>query len=443
MSDDNPQSEVIKGFSQKVLRYFLTFLQTDFKKQQIPRRKIQLKSDVGFRMGVPLRKYVSLYKAVWKFISEAPEKGLTFKISPGRYTAPISPTLRDLIRQHVDAIREDVISRIPKTTIEYAIARRGKAVEHPEKFVDSIQVHFVEEIGTRIVQPLLALLEGPFRDSSYSAIESIYDIEADLNDVVVSRTLENLPTAINTLIVSGNTAPFQEVFDEFFMPKDIRARIQSFFDDFAISDSFQELRDLQHSLRSAENQSLYLYLCEVRFGPHVFPLFYIPATMEYVADDRAFILQFDPHLLINKQAVDWILQERKGEATKLPISPVADRILYLDGKRSFREEMETVFTKLVPAFELAANIDLRKDTLQQASSPTLKLSTSASFAIFDKSDESLVNDYEELLAAFSEEQKGASRLFENIIQGFISDNPVSVSSSIDSVWDGMEIPDRL
>ena len=443
MSDDNPQSEVIKGFSQKVLRYFLTFLQTDFKKQQIPRRKIQLKSDVGFRMGVPLRKYVSLYKAVWKFISEAPEKGLTFKISPGRYTAPISPTLRDLIRQHVDAIREDVISRIPKTTIEYAIARRGKAVEHPEKFVDSIQVHFVEEIGTRIVQPLLALLEGPFRDSSYSAIESIYDIEADLTDVVVSRTLENLPTAINTLIVSGNTAPFQEVFDEFFMPKDIRARIQSFFDDFAISDSFQELRDLQHSLRSAENQSLYLYLCEVRFGPHVFPLFYIPATMEYVADDRAFILQFDPHLLINKQAVDWILQERKGEATKLPISPVADRILYLDGKRSFREEMETVFTKLVPAFELAANIDLKKDTLQQASSPTLKLSTSAYFAIFDKSDESLVNDYEELLAAFSEEQKGASRLFENIVQGFISDNPVSVSSSIDSMWDGMEIPDRL
>lgn len=443
MISDKPQSEGIKGFSQKVLRYFLTFLQTDFKKQQAPRRRIQLKSDVGFRMGVPLRKYMSLYKAIWNFISKAPEKGLTFKITPGQYTAPVSPTLRDLIRQHVDMIGEEVISRIPKTTIEYALARRGKAVENPEKFVESIQVHFVEEIGARIVQPLLALLDGPFKDSAYSAIESIYDIEADLTDAVASRGIENLPTAINTLIVSGDTTSIREVFDEFFNPKDIRARVQSFFDDFATSDFFQELRDLQHSLRSAENQSLYLYLCEVRFGPQAFPLFYIPASMEYLEEDRAYILEFDPHLLINKQAIDWILQEHKGEAAKLPISPVMDRILYLDGQRSFLEEMDSVFTRLIPAFELAADIDLKKETLQQVSSPTLKLSTTAYFAIFDKSDESLVNDYEELLSSFNEEQKGASRLFENIIQGFIFDNPISATSSVDSEWDAMDIPDRL
>ena len=431
------------AFSQRVLRYFQTFLQTDFKKQHAPRRKIQLKSDVGFRMGMPLRKYVPLYKAAWKFIGDAPERGLTFKIAPGQYTAPISPTLRDLIRQHVDAIDGDTVSCIAKTTIEYAAGRRGKAVEHPEEFVDSVQVHFVEEIGTRIVQPLLAMLDGPFREVAYSAIELIYHVEADLTDVVAFRALENLPTAINTLIVSGNTGPMRAVFDEFFMREDICARLQSFFDDFATSDAFQEIRDLQHSLRSAENQSLYLYLCEVRFGPHGFPLFYIPASLDYGEDDRAFILEFDPHLLINKQAVDWILQEREGEAAKLPISPVADRILYLDGKRSFLEEIETVFARLIPSFELAADIDLRKGTLQEASSPTLKLSTSAYFAIFDQSDELLLNDYEELLAAFSEEQQSARRFFDNIIQGFIFDNPVSVTSSVDAAWNAMDIPDRL
>jgi len=50
----------IAGFSQRVLRYFLTFLQTDFKRQMAPRRRIQIKSDTGFRTGVPLRKYLTL-----------------------------------------------------------------------------------------------------------------------------------------------------------------------------------------------------------------------------------------------------------------------------------------------------------------------------------------------------------------------------------------------
>ena len=42
MTSEDAQPDVGQGFSQKVLRYFLTFLQTDFKKQQAPRRRIQL-----------------------------------------------------------------------------------------------------------------------------------------------------------------------------------------------------------------------------------------------------------------------------------------------------------------------------------------------------------------------------------------------------------------
>lgn len=443
MTDTAGQQDGIGGFSQKVLRYFLTFLQTDFKRQQAPRRRIQLKSDVGFRLGMPLRKYVSLYKAAWKFAGEAPEGGLQFRIAPGKYTAPISATLLDLIRQHAAVIKDDGIVRIAQSTLEYAKSRRAKAIEHPEKFVESVHVHFVEEVGTRIVQPLLTILEGSFKEAAYSAIESVYDVEADLTDAIVARTLEHFPTAINTLIVSGDTAPMQAVLTEFFTPEDVRSRVQAFFADFATSDAFQELRDLQHALRSTENQSLYLYLCEIRFGSHAFPLFYIPAALEYKDETREFLIEFDPHLLVNKQAIDWILQEQKGEATTLPISPVADRILYLDGKRSFIEEMETVFNRLIPSLDLAAEIDLLKPVLQQASSPTLKVSNSAYFAIFDKADEALVNDYEELLAAFSVEQQGASQLFENIIRGFVFDNPVSAQESVDTAWEATSIPNRL
>jgi hypothetical protein len=443
MTSDHVEPSIDQGFSQKVLRYFLTFLQTDFKKLQAPRRRIQLTSDVGFRMGMPLRKYSSLYKAIWKFADESPEKGLQFEIGPRQYTAPISPILRDLVRQHVDAIESETVSRVVTATVEYASARRGQAADDAERFVETVQVQFVDEVGKRIIQPLLAILDGPFRQAAYSAIESIYEVEADLTDAVAASALEQLPPAVNTLVRSGDTVPLRSVLSEFFVPNDIRARIHTFFDDFATSDAFQELRDLQHSLRSAENQSLYLYLCDIRFGPHAFPLFYVPLTLDYKEEDRRYSLEFDPHLLINKQAVDWILQEREGAAAKLPISPVTDRILYLDGRHSFLDEMEAVFSRLIPSLELAAEIRLRTGMLQQVSSPTLKLSTSAYFAVFDKADEALINDYEELLAAFSEEQKGASRLFDNIIKGFISDDPPSVTAVVDAAWQAMGIPDRL
>lgn len=442
-SDDSSTSSGLQGFSQKVLRYFLNFLQTDFKKQQAPRRRIQAKSETGFRIGMPLRKYPALYKAAWRFSDEAPTGGLTLRIAPGQYTAPISPTLRDLIRQHAAAIDAVAVERTIQTVTEYASKRRSKAIDDPEKFVESVQTQFVEEAGTRIVHPMLALLDGPFRAGAYSAIESVYDVESELTDALTARVVESLPIAVNTLVVSGDIAPIKAVFEEFFRIEDIRARAQSFFDDFATADAFQEIRDLQHSLRSAENQSLYLYLCDIRFGAQSFPLFYIPASLDYDEENKTFVLEFDPHLFVNKQAIDWILQERQGEATRLPLSPVADRVLYLDGHGSFLDEMETVFSRLIPAFEIATDIDLRKAALQQVSSATLKISTAAWLSVFDKSDESLLNDYEELLAAFSEEQKGAGQLFANIVKGFLFDNPVSVTKPVDEAWEKLPIADRL
>ena len=65
----------IGGFAKRVLRYFQDFIQTDFKRQQAPRRRVVLKNDAGFRMGVPLRKYPTLYDALLKQIKLPISKG--------------------------------------------------------------------------------------------------------------------------------------------------------------------------------------------------------------------------------------------------------------------------------------------------------------------------------------------------------------------------------
>lgn len=438
-----PSDQGIKGFSQKVLRYFLTFIQTDFKRQLAPRRRILLKTGNDFKIGVPLRKYSSLYSLIWKFVSESPKNGLEIRIGVGEYTSPISVNLRNLIKQHIDAIEPNLAFKIGKSTIDYANERKPKALSDPEKYIEAVQLHFIEEVGSKVVQPLLAMLEKPFKEAAYSFVESVYELEAELTDNLTQKSLENIPFALNTLIVQGNDAGLKAVFGEMFSIEDIRSQAISFFENFATGDFFHEMRDLQQSLRSVENQSLYLYLCELRFGSNNFPLFYIPANVEYDDKKREFVITFDPHLLVNKQAVDWVMQELVGESAKVSISPIEERVYYLDGERSFLDEIENNFNRLVPALSVANDIDIRRGTLQQASSTTVKINTTAYFAVFDRSDESMVNDYEELLSALDSEKGNAGILFENIIRGFIHDDPVSVANEVDHEWNTLSVSERL
>src|SRR5438128_6731784 len=99
-----PEQNNITGFAEKVSRYFLDFLETDFKRQQAPHRRIQLKNDSGFRTAVPLRKYQRLYTDIWGLLSSPVDQLQRFSLPQSRYTARISQNLKDLIRQHVDSL---------------------------------------------------------------------------------------------------------------------------------------------------------------------------------------------------------------------------------------------------------------------------------------------------------------------------------------------------
>src|SRR5581483_1229896 len=120
-------TEGIRGFSQRVLRYFLAFLETDFKRQQAPRRRIQLKTDTNFRAGMPLRKYRTLFDAAWRVVQQTIKEGLVLRVRKGAHSAPISATLQNLIRQHVAELPAASFDRVRAQTLEYAKRNRSKS----------------------------------------------------------------------------------------------------------------------------------------------------------------------------------------------------------------------------------------------------------------------------------------------------------------------------
>lgn len=400
-------------------------------------------SDTGFRMGVPLRKYPALYDALIKKIQAPISKGFEFPIPKGRYTSPLSPTLRDLIRQQVQAIPDEAFEAIRASTLSYAGSKRIDGSKHAEKYVDDVSIRFVEEAGQRIVLLLLSLLEEPFKQSSYSAVESVYDIEADLSDTITIPAIEQFPSALNTLITTGDNAAFTAVLDEFFSPPEVRQSVLRFFDEFATADAFLELRDLENTLSTTENQALYLYLGDIRFGTTNFPMFYIPLEVEFGGSGSAFNLRADPHLYVNKRALDWIAQEISAQNGRTFIPPALDRILYLDETDSFLEAAQRLTQGMVKAIDLASEIDFTAVRMKKVSNSTLQMSTSMYFAVFDRSDESILSDYEALLTAVEQDNLMAQQMFTNIVRGMILEEPHNSIPAIEAEWDGVLTPDRL
>ena len=54
--------EVLNNLSIKISQYFLEFLESDFKRQQAPRRRIVLQTDSGFKAGMQVSPYSQLKK---------------------------------------------------------------------------------------------------------------------------------------------------------------------------------------------------------------------------------------------------------------------------------------------------------------------------------------------------------------------------------------------
>lgn len=442
-SEINTDGKGVAGFATRVLRYFQDFIQTDFRRQKAPRRRITLKNDAGFRMGIPLRKYRTLYDIVAKRLCEPVGQGFEITVPKGRFTSPLSPTLRDLIKQQVAAIPDEEFVAIRSETLAFATRMRADGATNAERYSEGVAVQFIEEVGQRIVSRLLAILEEPFKLNAYSAVESVYDVEADLTDSIATAATDHFPPALNTVITTGDLQPLAKALEEFFDGQEVRQNLIRFFEEFSTADVFLELRDLENTLSTSENQALYLYVGDIRFGTTTFPLFYIPLELTFTDSATAFVLRADPHLYVNKRALDWIAQEVGATSGRTFVSPAPERILYLAEVETFAEVAQRQIHGMARGIDLATEIDFKDRRLQKAENASLRMSTSLSLAVFDRSDESILSDYEALLTATEQDSVLAQEMFQNIVKGMILEEPHNADPDINRQWESVDTPDRL
>lgn len=112
-------------------------------------------------------------------------------------------------------------------------------------------------------------------------------------------------------------------------------------------------------------------------------------------------------------------------------------------QNGFLPVVGNVINEITNFFELDFTIDLNNPSKQIAKSSEVKVSNSCYFNLADKSDEALINDYEEILQLLSQDDNILGEAFNKLIDDFIYKEPQSFNAKIEDEWDDSSTSDKL
>lgn len=429
-------------FATELARYFMDFLETDFHKARNPKRNIQNKNNANLQITINLNKYKKLPARAWKMITSGFATDLLDHVKKGEFTSPISKPLLDLVAGQIalidDSDIQDLIGKF-QAEIDIAIAKFPKDTPSAitlalDGVSRTIKSNFLSLFVERIREPFVRLQAG--------SVDSVFQIEDELNEILMRGFEDPVSSIINHITLK------KEIDRDFIIAQsldlsELKNKLSSYFNSFSSGDFFAELIDITTNKNLLENQEFYLNFCTISFGGSVYPLFYLP--MQITKSKDGFSLSFDSSIYVNKKCVQFISQqyasltERRGS-----LSAFVERIVYLaDERKHFIGRVDAALKDLTNYFGLAPYIDIHNSDRQVSKNAQIEVSNSCYIGLFDKSDESLINDYEEILQKLNDGDSQIAESFHTLVEDFISKNPVTITSAVENEWEKTETADKL
>ena len=409
MSLDAP---TLRELAVNVSQYFLDFLESDFKKQQAPRRRITLQTDSGFRAGMRVAPYPTLQTALWKLLSARTEQDAVLQIRPHEHTRSISASLRKVIEEQVLAIEPRIIETVRREIKDKAEATLSEAIQNPEAWIDQVRNTLATSLSTEVVRPLLSYLDGPLSKQAYSAMDSIFSAEGDLIGRAGRDLDEVLPDVLAKFIATRDPQPLREAMNDFLTLEGVQSALIGYFQDFVSADAFLEFRDVETYAATTDGTQLYLYVGALKHRNVSYPLFFLPLSVERNADSPNYHVRALNHLYANRRAIDFALQELAEPDGRVWVNPIRDRITYLTPDQSIQEVARPLFRNVAAAVDMPGQIEL-SETAVDVTNTKIGLSAALHIAAFERADEALLNDYEEIISLARQGGSAIVNLFEN------------------------------
>ena len=441
-SKNNSQEKNGLNFIKEVAKYFMDFLETDFHKHKLPRRAIKFRNNDNLLIGLNLQKYPSFNTLTSKLISKGFEKDILSKVGKGVYKTNLPKNLLDLIKLQVSKISNSEINFIAeKVASEIEKAGTLYAKEYDVALTNSVE-EATKIIRIELVHPFIESIEKPLQNLNLGDEDNVYLIEEELTSVIL-RLLENKISEVLNLIIAQEEIKLIKELKSVFAPQDVKGNLTSFFENLQVADLFLELFEMERNKTILDKQDFYLYFGDISFNNNKYPIFYVPFAT--VRDGDTLNVEFDSQVYINKKALEFIVQEHNAQkGTKGSLQTISERIIYLSQhKDDFTEIINGILNELSHFFELEGIVDFSSGEPTSARGASVRISNSSYICLFDKSDEALVNDYEEILQQLTQEGGDLAEIFNKLIDDFIRNNPEPYNPEVEDEWDNTETPDRL
>ena len=428
-------------FIKEVAKYFMDFLETDFHKRRLPKRSVKFRNNDNLLVGLNLQKYLSFNKLAWKLVSKSFDADTLNKVEKGVHKTNLPKNLLDLIKLQINKVTAPQVNEVIKDIAE-EVEKLGTlhAKEYDVALTNSIEVS-ANIIRERLVHPFIESIEKPLQNLELGDEDNVYLIEEELTSVLL-RLLENKISETLNLLLAEEKVNFAKEFKPVFELQDIKSNLLSFFEGLQVADLFLEMFEMERNKSILDKQDFYLYFGDISFNNTKYPIFYIPFNVTRSGD--ILDVQFDAQVYINKKALEYVTQEHnKLKGTQRGIlQSISERIIYLSQhEEDLTEIVNGILNELTHFFELNGDVDFSGGEHKLARGASVRISNSCYVCLFDKSDEALVNDYEDILQQLIKcvnnpnEEGELSDMFNELIGDFVHKNPQPFNPDIESEWD--------
>jgi len=425
------------NFVKEVAKYFMNFLETDFKKRRIPKRNSIQKTQKGLKVGIDLEKYPKFKKTLFTLFNSGFEKE-SLQIKKGEYVNNVPKNLFNLIEARIEKLSKKDLEKVFSAIEDLAKERKILYLKEYDKFLEGTKEETKNIFSRSIIIPLLDDLDKPLENLDIADENSKFQLETDITDSIFAMFENKYTEALQYFFQGKKDFDLKTNLQEIIKLTEVKNNLIKFFEDFVISDAFFDIYQLYRNNKLIDKTEIYLYFYELSLGNEKFPVFYIPVTI--VKEEDRFIFQFEKRVFVNTKAIDFVVQEYNSQIeNKATLAGEFDRILYINGEDNFSSILKNSIRKIENFFELNKNIDYQNSELQKGMNLITSFSNKSYLFLFDRSDEALINDYEEIL----NDDADILENFSSLLNGFIEENPKAFMQEVEDEWYEKDISQKL
>ena len=428
-------------FIEELCKYFMDFLQTGFKSTRFPKRYIRLNNEKNFKIGIDLSKYENFNESIRKVLNKPEPFQQEISVKKGTHTVKLNNTSIDLLKKLTKQIKDKDIEKIillaTKTIKEFADTHRNK----PDEAYDKINEIIKKELTEIIIKPISEKMDPLIGSQSNFQLESLYTLEQGLTELILDPLVEQVPSIFNNILADKKYKPKDDI-SSLFNRSDIASNLLNYFSKFEVKDFYYDLQEIVNSQKNLDKKEIYLYFGDIEIEKKRFPLFYTQVTIKEYSTESHFKIGFSNEMFINKKAIQYAFQVLFKEDKKVETFN-EERKLYISEEENLSERLTGIIQSLISKLRTEGNIDLKNSTKQISKSIEFVISNNCYFCVFDKSDEALINDYEDILSKILAGDSEVAAMFKQLITDFLINEPEVVNENIEDEWDGLEVNDRL